>query len=43
MALKKYSNLLTSGRFSTKVYKDAQILDLVIVPQNLIDYSNNTS
>ena len=43
MALTKYNNLLTSGRLSTKGFKDAHILALVVVPQKLIDYSNNTS
>ena len=33
MALKKYKNLLTSGRSSTKDPKDVQILDLFGVAQ----------
>ena len=37
MALKKYNNLLTSGKWSTKDPKDAQILDLVGVAQKLSD------
>ena len=43
MALKKYNNLLTSGRWSTKDPKDAQILDLVGVAQKLSDDLNKSS
>ena len=35
MALNKYKNILTSGRWHTKDTKDAQILALVGVAQNL--------
>ena len=42
MALKKYNNLLTSGRWSTKDTKDDQILDLVVVAQNL-EYESKKS
>ena len=38
MDLKKYNNLLTSGRWSKKDTKDDQILALVVVDQNLSDY-----
>ena len=37
ITLKKYKNLITSGRWSTKDPKDAQILALVWVDQNLSD------
>ena len=43
MALKKYNNLLTSGRWSTKNTKDDQILALVGVAQNLSDDSKKAS
>ena len=43
MALNKYNNLLTSGRWSTKDPKDAQILDLVGVAQKFADKTNNSS
>ena len=41
--LKKYNNFLTSGRWSTKYPKDAQILALVVVPQKLADDSKESS
>ena len=37
MVLKKYDNPLTSGRWSTKDSKDAQILALVGVAKKLMD------
>ena len=37
MSLKKYNNLLHSGRWSNKDPKDAHILDLVVVAQDLSD------
>ena len=43
MSLKKYNNLLTSGRGSTKYPKYAQILYLEVLPQKLADESNNSS
>ena len=43
MDLKKYNNLLTSGRWSTKDSKYDQILDLVGVAHNIADDSNNVS
>ena len=43
MALKKYNNLLTSGRWSNKYHNDAQILSLVGVAQNLADDSKKSS
>ena len=43
MALNKYNNLLTSGRWSTKDPKDAQILDLVGVAQKFADKTNKSS
>ena len=43
MALKKYNNLLTSGRWSNKDPKDTQILALVGVAQNLADDSKKSS
>ena len=39
MELKKYNNILTSGRWSTKYPKDAQILALVGVAQKISYYS----
>ena len=38
MALNNYNNLLTSGRWSTNYTKDAKILALVGVSQNVADY-----
>ena len=43
MALKKYNNPLTSGRWSSKDPKDSQILALVGVDQKLADDLNNSS
>ena len=43
MALDNYNKLLTSGRWSKKDPKDAQILDLVGVDQNLADDSKKSS
>ena len=43
MDLKKYKNLLTSGRWFNKDPKDAQILSLVGVDQNIADNSKKTS
>ena len=43
MALKKYNNLLTSWRWSTKDPKYAHILALVGVAQKLADESNKYS
>ena len=43
MALKKYNNLLTSGRWSTKDPNDDQILSIVGVSQNLSDDSKKSS
>ena len=43
MALKKYNKLLTSGRWSAKDPKDAHILALVGVAQNLADKSKKSS
>ena len=43
MALKKYNNLLTLGRWYTKDLKDAQILALVGVYQKLADDSKKSS
>ena len=43
MALKKYNNLLTSGRWSNKDTKDDQILALVGLAQNLADDSKKAS
>ena len=39
MSLKKYKNLLPSGRWSTKDPNDSHILALVIVAQELADES----
>ena len=41
MALKKYNNLLTSGRWTNKGPKDSQILALVGVAQKLADIQIN--
>ena len=38
MALNKYNNLLTSGRWSTNYTKDAKILALVGKSQKIADY-----
>ena len=43
MALKKYNNLLTSGRWSNKDPKDYHILYLVGVDQKLADDSKKSS
>ena len=43
MALKKYNNLITLGRWYTKDTKDSQILSLVGVDQKLVDDSNKSS
>ena len=43
MALKKYNNLLTSWRWSTKYTEGAQILILVGVEQNLAYDSKKSS
>ena len=43
MALNKYNNLLTAGRWSTKNTKDAQILFIVVVDQKLADESKKSS
>ena len=43
MDLEKYNKLLTSGRRSTKDPKDAQILDIVGLAQNIADGSNKSS
>ena len=43
MSLKNYNNLLTSGRWSTKDPKDAQILDLVGLDQKIADDSKKLS
>ena len=43
MALNKYNNLLTSGRWSTKDPKDAHILALVVVAQKLVYDLKKTS
>ena len=43
MALKNYNNLLTSGKWSTKDPKDAQILDLVGGSQKIADDSKKSS
>ena len=40
MALKKYNNLLTSGRWSNK---DPKYLSILGVAQNLVDGSNKSS
>ena len=42
MALNNYNNLLTSGIWSINNIKDAQILSLVGVAQNLEDDSNKS-
>ena len=39
LSLKKYNNLLISGRWYNKFTKDAQILALFGVSQNLVYYS----
>ena len=39
MSLKKYNNLLISGSWPNKDLKDALILDLVGVAQNIADDS----
>ena len=36
--LKKYNNILTSWRWSTKDTKDSYILDLVGMAQNIADH-----
>ena len=43
MALNKYNNLLTSGRWSTKDTKDNQILALVKMDQKLAGESKKAS
>ena len=43
MYLNKYKNLPTSGRWSIKDPKDAQILALVGVSQKIVDDSNKSS
>ena len=43
MGLKKYNNLPTSGRWSTKDPKDAQVLALVGVTQKIADDSTKSS
>ena len=43
MALKKYNNILTSGRLYNKNPKDYKILDIVGVAQKLADDSNKSS
>ena len=43
MVLKKYSNVLTSGSWSTKYPKDSQILALVGVSQKLMNDSKKIS
>ena len=43
MDLKKYNNLITSGRWCTKDPKDAQILTPVVLDQKLVDDSKKTS
>ena len=43
MSLKKYNNLLNSGRWSNKDPKYVQILSVVLVDQNLSDNSNKSS
>ena len=43
MALKKYNQLLTSGRWSNKDPKDDPILDIVWVEQKLADGSKKSS
>ena len=43
MDLKKYNNILTLGRCSTKDTKDFQILYLVGVAQNISDDSKKAS
>ena len=43
MSLKKYNNLLTSERWSSKYPKDAHILVLFGVSQNLADESKKSS
>ena len=43
MALKKYNNLLNSGRWSAKDPKDSHILTLLLVAQNLTDDSKKSS
>ena len=41
MSLKKYNNIFTSGRWSTKDNKYDQIMDIVGVAQNIVDESKN--
>ena len=43
MFLKKYNNILTSGRRYNKDTKYAQIIALVVVAQNIADNSNKSS
>ena len=43
MSLKKYKNLFTSGKWSYKDPKDAQILALVVLSQKLVDDSKKSS
>ena len=43
MVLNNYKNILTSGRCSTQDPKDAQIVALVVVVQNLADDSKKSS
>ena len=43
MSLIKYNKLLTSVKWSNKDPKDAQILALVVVAQNIADDSNISS
>ena len=43
MYLKNYNNILTAGRFSNNIPKDAHILYLVKVDQKLADDSNKSS
>ena len=42
IALKKYNNILTSGRCSKKDTKDVQILSLVGVSQKIADNSKTS-
>ena len=43
MDIKKYNNLITSGRRSKKVPKDSQILALVVMPQKIANDYNTPS
>ena len=43
MVLKKYNNVLTSGRWFNKYPKDSKILDLFVVAQKLADDSKVSS